>query len=233
MRQPLCILITILLLSSSCSQKNVPFGLRKTINKMAENLNDTVKYDFKIAPERIASTKHHFGLGLGLRNENGLWSGSLLKSYFKINGIKHPDDMSGILLTTLHRKLNDKPINNKEQKKYYKEYWKVAKISRDSLKLYWKKNYNKINQDSIDYVYNSKFSTGRLVLGSISAWKKRENGASGIDLKMIAQIIERNERILKLKIIELGQSKDGYELIEKIGDTIESSTYDVYLIPEK
>ena len=50
---------------------------------------------------------------------------------------------------------------------------------------------------------------------------------------MIAQIIERNERILKLKIIELGQSKDGYELIEKIGDTIESSTYDVYLIPEK
>ena len=97
--------------------------------------------------------------------------------------------MSGILLTTLHRKLNDKPINFKEQKKYYKKYWKVAKISRDSLKLYWKKNYNKINQDSIDNVYNSKFSTGRLVLGSISALKKRENGASGIDLKIPTRLL--------------------------------------------
>ena len=232
MKQTLGILI-ILLLSVSCSQKVVPFGLRKTINQMEKNLNDTIKYDFRIAPESVAGSKHHFGLGLSLRNEKGLWNGSMLRSYFRLNGIKHPDDMSGIILTTLHRKLNNEPINFKEQKKYYKDYWRIAKIGRDTLDRYWESNYNKINHDSLNNEYNSNFSEGRLVLGTVGAWKKRKNGASGIDVKMIARIIERNERLLKLEIIELGKSKEGFKLVEKVGDTIEIDTYGVYLIPEK
>jgi hypothetical protein len=230
MKQTFCIFI-ILLITISCSQKTVPVGLRKTINQMEKNLNDTVKYDFRIAPESVAGTKHHFGLGLGLKNGKGLWSGSLLRTYFRMNGINHPDDMSAIILTTLHRKLNDKPINFKEQKKYYKEYWKVAKIGRDTLERYWESKYNLINNDSIDQVYFSNFTKGRLVLGSVGAWKQLENGASGIDVKMIAEIIERNQRKLKLKIIELGKSEEGFELWEKVGDTIESDPYGVYLIP--
>lgn len=232
MKQTLGILI-IILLSVSCSQKVVPFGLRRTINQMEQNLNDTIKYDFRIAPESVAKSKHHFGLGLGLRNGKGLWSGSTLRTYFRLNGIKHPDDMSGIILTTFHRKLNNKPINFKKQKRYYKEYWKIARIGRDTLERYWESNYNKVNHDSINNIYNSKFTKGRLVLGSVGAWKKRENGASIIDVKMIAQIIDRKERMLKLEIIELGKSKEGFELIEKVGDTIEIDTYGVYLIPEK
>lgn len=232
MRQTLVILI-ILLLSVSCSQKVVPYGLRKTINQMEKNLNDTIKYDFRIAPESVAGTKHHFGLGLGLRNGKGLWSGSMLRTYFRLNGIKHPDDMSGIILTTLHRKLNNEPINFREQKKYYKEYWRVAKIGRDTLERYWESKYNLINHDSLDNIYNSNFKKGRLVLSSVGAWKKRENGASGIDIKMIARIIDRNERTLKLEIIELEKPKEGFELVEKVGDTVESDTYGVYLIPKK
>src|SRR5690606_41952804 len=102
MRHTLLILI-ILFLSVSCSQKVVPFGLRKTINQMEKNLNDTVKYDFRIAPESVDETKHHCGLGLGSRNGKGLWRGSTLRAYFRLNGIKNPDDISGIILTTLHR----------------------------------------------------------------------------------------------------------------------------------
>lgn len=230
MKQTLGILI-ILFLSVSCSQKLVPFGLRKTINQMEKNLNDTIKYDFQIAPESVAGTKHHFGLGLGLRNGKGLWSGSMLRTYFILNGIKHPDDMSGIILTTLHRKLNNKPINFREQKEYYKDYWKVAKIGRDTLERYRESKYNVVNYDSLDNIYNSNFSKGRLVVGSVGAWKKRENGASGIDLKMIAKIIDRNQRALKLEIIELEKTKEGFELMEKVGDTVEFDSYDVYLIP--
>ena len=220
-------------MSVSCSQKVVPFGLRKTIDQMEKNLNDTIKYDFRIAPESIAGTKHHFGLGLGLRNGKGLWSGSMLRTYFRLNGIKHPDDMSGIILTTLHRKLNNKPINFREQKKYYKEYWRVAKIGRDTLERYWERKFNLVNHDSLENIYNSNFTKGRLVLGNVGAWKKRENGASGIDIKMIARIIDRDERTLKLEIMELEKPKDGFELLEKVGDTVEFDTYGVYLIPKK
>jgi len=226
------LIIFLLFTIVSCSNKIVPFGLRSTINEIDRNLNDTVKYDFRIAPEDVAGSKHHFGLGLGLRNEKGLWSGSLLRTYFRLNGIKHPDDMSGIILTTYHRKLNNKPIRFRDQKKYYREYWKVALIDRDTLEKWWEEQNPKIQSDSLEEVYFSNFTKNRLVLGSVDAWKQRENGASGINVKMIAQIIERNDRTLKLKIVELGKSKEGFELWEKVGDTIESNPYGVFLIPQ-
>lgn len=197
---------------------------------MEKNLNDTIKYDFKIAPEEVAGTKHHFGLGQGLRNGKELWKGSLLRTYFRINGVKHPDDMSSIILTTFHRKLNDKPIKFKQQKKYYKEYWEVSRIGKDTANIWWAKNHPEEQRDSLNQIYFSNFYKDRLVVGSVGVWKKNKNGASGRNVKIIAKIIERNDRKLKLKIIELGKSEDGFELWEKVGDTIESDLFSVYLI---
>ncbi|WP_037373645.1 DUF6794 domain-containing protein [Salinimicrobium xinjiangense] len=158
----------------SCSQKNIPYGLRSTINEIDRNLNDTVKYDFKIAPEGVATSKHHFGLGLNIRNEKNLWRSSLLKTFFQLNGIQHPDDMSGIILTTYHRELNNKPINFREQKRYYKEYWKIAQLPGDTIeKWYAAKNPEAIYQKENE-AYLSNFTIGRKVLGSVNAWKERE-----------------------------------------------------------
>lgn len=224
-------IITILLITISCSKKSVPLGLRKTINRMEKNLNDTIKYDFKIAPEEVAGTKHHFGLGLGLRNGKGLWSGSLLRTYFRLNGIWHPDDMSSIILTTFHRKLNDKPIQFKKQKKSFKQYYEALSIGEDAKTIWWDKNHPIKQTDSLNQIYFSNFYKGRLVLGSVVALKKRKNGASLIDVKMIGQIIKRNDWKLKIKIIKLGKVEDGFELWEKVNDTIESDTDSVYLIP--
>jgi len=231
MKQYILIILSILVLIS-CSQKNIPFGLRSTINKIDKSLNDTVKYDFKLAPENVATSKHHFGLGLGIRNSEGLWSGSLLKTYFKINGIKHPDDMSGIILTTYHRELNNRPIKFREQKKYYKEYWKMARIGGDTFEnWYQNKNPVELSEDENE-IYYKNFKNGRLVLGNISAWKQFENGNSaGTDVKMVAEIIESNERILKLKILELDKPKKGFKLYQVVGDTIESDPFGVFLIP--
>ncbi len=71
--------------------------------------------------------KYHHGLGMWIRNNWGLWSGSRLKKYFNDLGIHHPDDMSGIILTSFWRHLNNKPIKLKEQIKYYQDYWKKIK----------------------------------------------------------------------------------------------------------
>src|SRR4051812_25886021 len=44
--------------------------------------------------------QYHMGLGMGLRNDWGLWRGSRLSQWFNQRGIFHPDDMSGIIFDT-------------------------------------------------------------------------------------------------------------------------------------
>ena len=70
--------------------------------------------------------QYHHGFGTWLRNNWGLWKGSRLSLWFNHKGIRHPDDMSGIILRSFWRHLNSKPIKLSEQVNYYKEYWKKA-----------------------------------------------------------------------------------------------------------
>ncbi len=58
---------------------------------------------------------HHFGLGLWIRNNWGLWSESRLNKYFVELGVTHPDSMSGIILDSFWRHLNNQPLNLDEQ----------------------------------------------------------------------------------------------------------------------
>jgi hypothetical protein len=68
--------------------------------------------------------KYHHGLGTWMRNKWGLWKGSRLSKWFNDKGIRHPDDMSGIILDSFWRHLNEKPIKLDEQIKHYQDYWK-------------------------------------------------------------------------------------------------------------
>lgn len=225
-------LILILSVITACSSKAIPIGLKSTIKQIDQSLNDTIKYDFKIAPEEIATSKHHFGLGLDIRNEKGLWRRSFIRTYFKLNRINHADDMSGIILKTYHRKLNDKPIKFKDQKKYYKEYWKFTKLNEKNFKEWWDTNNSKTERDSLETVYLSYFMKKQKVLGSIGAWTPFENGSSaGTDVEMIGEIIDINNSILKIRITELGSCDEKFQLNNIIGDTIETDIYSVFLIP--
>jgi hypothetical protein len=58
---------------------------------------------------------YHHGLGTWLRNNWGLWRGSRLSAWFNERGIQHPDDMSGIILTSFWRHLNGKPLGLEKQ----------------------------------------------------------------------------------------------------------------------
>ncbi|MBI5819971.1 MAG: hypothetical protein HZA88_13385 [Verrucomicrobia bacterium] len=71
---------------------------------------------------------YHFGLGMGMRNEWALWAGSRLSRYFNELGIHHPDDMSGIILTTFWRRLHNQPLRLDEQVAYYKAYWERVTV---------------------------------------------------------------------------------------------------------
>lgn len=75
--------------------------------------------------------KYHFGLGMWMRNNWGFWRGSRLAKWFNGLGIKHPDDMSGIILDSFWRHLNGNDIKLEDQIKYYQEYWERQKNAPD------------------------------------------------------------------------------------------------------
>lgn len=76
--------------------------------------------------DRFVAASHH-SLGRWLRNNWGLWRGkNKLCKWFKSQGISHPDDMSGIILTSYHRVTNNRQIKLQEQIRHYQEYWAKA-----------------------------------------------------------------------------------------------------------
>ncbi len=79
-----------------------------------------------------ASIEQHFGLGLWMRNNWGLWAGLRLAKYFNEIGVFHPDDMSSIILSNFQLHLNGKPLEVERQVTYFKEYWRVSAQPRNS-----------------------------------------------------------------------------------------------------
>lgn len=70
--------------------------------------------------------KQHFGLGLWMRNNWGLWANSRLAEFFMERGLNHPDDMSSIILSNFQLRLNGKPLEVEKQIAYFKEYARLA-----------------------------------------------------------------------------------------------------------
>ena len=66
-----------------------------------------------------------------MRNNWGLWKGSRLSKWFNSQGIKHTDDMSGVILVSYYRHLNGKPIELEKQIQYYKNYWAKTKAREE------------------------------------------------------------------------------------------------------
>lgn len=55
--------------------------------------------------------RYHMGLGMYVRNELGLWRGGPLQDWFRAKGVRHPDDMSGVLLEAYGLYLRGAPVN--------------------------------------------------------------------------------------------------------------------------
>jgi len=101
----------------------IPKDLNDCFNQIDGFWNDSIKNQVKSWTEEDFCANGHFGFGMWMRNNWGLWSGSRLQAYFSDKGIHHPDDMSGIILTSYYRYLKGNKIQLKKQIKYYKTYW--------------------------------------------------------------------------------------------------------------
>jgi hypothetical protein len=107
----------------------IPENLEDCFGELGKMLQPELIEEMKSGTEDDMITYHH-GLGTWLRNNWGLWSGSRLAKYFNGLGIKHPDDMSGVILDSFWRHLNNKPIELEGQVKYYKDYWEKEKTNK-------------------------------------------------------------------------------------------------------
>lgn len=96
---------------------------------------------------------YHFSLGMWIRNNWGLWSGSRLSKYFNDMEVFHPDDMSSIILDSFHRYLNGQDIKLEEQVEASVKYWeelkkfekrKIPKNVRELFEAIKKEDFEKI-----------------------------------------------------------------------------------------
>jgi len=91
----------------------------------------TIKLITKMNETKFLAAAHH-SLGRTIRNVFKLWEpNSVLSIYFKDLGLHHADDMSGVILTSFHRYLNNKHFYVEEQVEYYKNYWKKKGVNEE------------------------------------------------------------------------------------------------------
>lgn len=78
--------------------------------------------------EDKAVTSSHHGTGRWIRNNWGFWKqeGELYNFFLK-KGLSHPDDMSSVILTSLHRHMNGKDLDIPGQVKHYIDFWEKQK----------------------------------------------------------------------------------------------------------
>ena len=110
------------------ADKKPVIGLPATLDEAIEKFEAFVPqmtYDqaFQWREEKWRAETYHT-IGRGIRNDWGLWDeNSKLRRWFKVRGIWHAHDMSGIILTTYWRKLHNKLPRFDEQVRHYVEYW--------------------------------------------------------------------------------------------------------------
>jgi hypothetical protein len=105
----------------------IPKNLTECYKEIDHFLKQSEKDNIKSKNEDEFTAEAHFGLGLWIRNNWALWKGSRLYCFFKAKGISHPDDMSGIILTSYYRKLNNTDIKLDTQIEEYRKYWAEKK----------------------------------------------------------------------------------------------------------
>jgi hypothetical protein len=105
----------------------IPTDLKDCFKQIDSFWADSIKSKVRKTTKNEFTANAHFGLGIWMRNNWRLWGGSRLSKYFNDLGVLHPDDMSGIILTSYHRYLMGQDIMLEEQIIFYKDFWKKKK----------------------------------------------------------------------------------------------------------
>lgn len=106
-----------------------PRTLEQALDRLDANLQPEVKLRVRCVREGDLAL-FHMGLGLAIRNGWGLWGDSALAQWFKARDVRHPDDMSAIILHSYWRRLHGYPIDLAGQVRYYQAWWACSEARR-------------------------------------------------------------------------------------------------------
>jgi len=103
-----------------------PQNLEEAFLQLDKILPNSIKQQMQVSGPDTILTSLHFGFGMWIRNNWGLWRGKELAKYSNSIGIFHLDDMSAIILRSYYNKLNDQQLELEKQVAYYQDFWKKA-----------------------------------------------------------------------------------------------------------
>ena len=114
----------------------IPKDINDCFNCLGKALDKETILKIKSKPDS-AMSEFHFSLGLWIRNNWKLWGGSRLQLYFMDMGVRHPDDMSAIILCSFNRHLKGIPIDiagqiKKQQQWYQNSLMHHPVVKRDA-----------------------------------------------------------------------------------------------------
>ena len=102
----------------------IPQSLEDAITVIKEKLQGDIEFVVK-NPERTVLCRAHHGLGRWIRNSWGFWRGSneSLVRELKRLGLKHPDDMSSLIIKCAIRDIKGEDRDIHDTVQFYKDYW--------------------------------------------------------------------------------------------------------------
>jgi len=103
----------------------IPSNLDEAVLALRKMMPSDTTAEWAAQSRQEATTVAHMGIGMWLRNNWGLWGGSVLREFFeKEFRLDHADDMSGLILDALWCDLNEKPRQTAARWAEFKAHWK-------------------------------------------------------------------------------------------------------------
>jgi hypothetical protein len=186
-----------------------PQSIDEAILYFEKKWSDEQKEEFKALPEKIAVEDYQMTTGIWIRSE---WlankNDTTLLHQFKILGIDDLHEMSNIILTSLHRKLNTTEINLEGQVKYFIDFWKPIRICEAAADKLAEENYKKFNVGDSISIYmdvDSKFGTSNAILHPCPDTEWSFDYKNDLLIKGI--VTEKKKLLFKVKISYLSLDK--------------------------
>jgi hypothetical protein len=207
---------------SKAEMKHKPASLEEAVTQLTKILPDTTQQKVLSMTEEEFLGGSHFGLGMWIRNNWGLWRGGELAKEFETKGIFHPDDMSGIILTSYYRQLHNQDWKVDEQIKYYQDYWKATqeyqyRLENDTAFARQEKNkYESSVREGNDklkmefpigtrvkvWVDHSDFALRTQIIGEIVDWRIKVVNGGHLGTSQKGPKIERERLEAKVRVVE-------------------------------
>jgi len=212
---------------SRAEMKYKPTNLEEAVIQLTKILPDTTQQKILLMTEQEFLGGSHFGLGMWIRNNWGLWRGGELAKEFKAKGIFHPDDMSGIILTSYYRQLHNQDWELDKQIKFYQDYWKETqeyqyRLENDTAFARQEKNkYESAIRERNEklkmefpigtrvkvWVDHSDFALRTQIIGEIVDWRVKVSKGGWLGVSQKGPQIENERLEAKVRVIEFMKPK--------------------------